>query len=214
MSYSKFSLNQLASEFGIEQQRASLFTAASIKSITPSPTLLELITDAQGAPLGTEIAISMGIIYPIFNEIRRKNNTRMTLFSGYTLKVDTAKKLTGACDFLLSLLPDLFELRAPIFCLVEAKKGVIESGLGQCGAEMYAAQLYNTRDGFELPTVFGCVTNGSDWVFLRLDGKRLLIDKIPYQLSDLPTILGVLQHIIDFYEPYRTAIATAAIAER
>ena len=205
MSYSKFTLTKLEEELHIITARATLFGKGSIQPIAPSEMLLGLLADAQDAPLATEIAIVAGIIYPIFNELRHRNKNRLTLFSGYSLNVDASKKLTGACDFLFTMLPDLIEVRAPIFCLVEAKNGIIENGLGQCGAEMYAAQLFNARMGYELPAVFGCVNNGSDWVFMRLEGMRLVVDKNIYRLSDVAMILGVLQYIIDFYEPYRIA---------
>jgi len=64
--------------------------------------------------------------------------------------------------------------------------------LGQCAAEMVAIQLFNEREGTSVPAVFGCVTSGSLWRFLKLEDSALTIDRPEYHLRDVAKILGIL----------------------
>ena len=63
-----------------------------------------------------------------------------SFFSGIDFTVDAAAGLNGVCDFLISRAPEQFMLSAPVVALVEAKRDDIHEGLGQCVAEMVAAQ--------------------------------------------------------------------------
>ncbi|MEM9214270.1 MAG: hypothetical protein AAGD25_07970 [Cyanobacteria bacterium P01_F01_bin.150] len=47
-------------------------------------------------------------------------------------------------------------------------------GLGQCIAEMYAAQLFNQQENHHLPYIYGDVTTGDNWKFLMLQNTALL----------------------------------------
>ena len=76
--------------------------------------------------------------------------------------------------------------------IVEAKKNYIEVGLGQCVAEMVAIRLFNELDGTPIRTVFGCVTSGNLWRFLKLEESRVYIDRPEYYLGDVAKILGIL----------------------
>jgi hypothetical protein len=90
-------------------------------------------------------------------------------------------------------------IEAPIFCLVEAKKGEVEEGFGQCGAEMYAAQIFNERKGKAQKAIYGCVTNAFSWCFLKLEEKNLYIDPnyVPLTFTEPHRVLAVLQWILD-----------------
>ena len=76
--------------------------------------------------------------------------------------------------------------------LVEAKKEDILAGLGQCVAEMVAAQIFNEREGNEISVIYGTVTSGTNWKFLKLEGKVVEIDLVEYYLTDVKKILGIL----------------------
>ena len=88
-------------------------------------------------------------------------------------------------------------LKPPVFCVVEAKNDNLDSGVPQCIAEMYAAQIFNENRGSETPFIYGAVTFGYEWKFLRLETKIALLDTDLYYLIRLPELLGVLQTIID-----------------
>jgi len=66
---------------------------------------------------------------------------------------------------------------------------------------MYAARLFNLENGDPYETIYGAVTNAYDWIFLKLEGKTVFIDRERYFLNDLPKILGILQFIVDQYKP-------------
>jgi ABC-type uncharacterized transport system substrate-binding protein len=76
--------------------------------------------------------------------------------------------------------------------LVEAKKEDIIAGLGECVAEMVAAQIFNEREGNEISVIYGTVTSGTNWKFLKLKGKVVEIDLVEYYLTDVNKILGIL----------------------
>jgi len=103
---------------------------------------------------------------------------------------------SGICDFILSKSPVLPTVQAPAFMMVEAKKNDIEEGLGQCAAEMVAAQIFNLREGNDIPLVYGCVTTGESWQFLRLTDNILEIDRNRYFIAKLQEILGILNTIV------------------
>ena len=83
-----------------------------------------------------------------------------------------------------------------MLAIVEAKKENITGGLGQCVAAMVAAQLFNERDGSVDMVIYGAVTTGSNWRFLKLEGSTVLIDRPEYYLDRVDKILGILLSII------------------
>ena len=80
----------------------------------------------------TEKAKSEFIIAPVLAELKRLHRPAVGVFSGVELSVDPGAGLTGTCDFLLSLGPEQFFVKAPIVALVEAKKEDMFAGIGQC----------------------------------------------------------------------------------
>jgi hypothetical protein len=64
--------------------------------------------------------------------------------------------------------------------------------LGQCIAEMIAAKIFNEKAGVQNPVIYGTVTTGSVWQFLKLQGHEIVIDLSEYYLKDVNKILGIL----------------------
>ena len=87
-------------------------------------------------------------------------------------------------------------MTAPAMMLVEAKNENLKGALGQCIAEMLAAQLFNEREGAPITMVYGAVTSGTNWQFLRLMGKTVEIDLKEYYLVEINKILGILAHSV------------------
>ncbi|MEH2330156.1 hypothetical protein [Nostoc sp.] len=83
-------------------------------------------------------------------------------------------------------------MTAPVITVVEAKKENINGSLGQCAAEMVAAQIFNKQAATEIKTIYGAVTTGSIWQFLKLQQQTLTIDLSEYYLKDVNKILGIL----------------------
>jgi hypothetical protein len=199
MPYTDFTLDMLRISFGLTIQQEPLFPHASPIAI---PAWLEE-TLAKGMPLalGSEKARSEFIIAPILLTLRDLNHNRIAIYSGQRLDGDPNVGLVGECDFLVTSTQPLPIIQAPIISIVEAKKNDIESGLGQCAAQMLGAQRFNQRDHTHITTIYGCVTTGEVWQILKLTDSTLLLDTERYYINELETILGVLQAIVQQYLP-------------
>ncbi len=88
-------------------------------------------------------------------------------------------------------------IEQPIFCIVEAKNDNLENGVPQCIAEMFAARIANERQNKPIDVIYGCVTTGHSWQFLKLEGSTAYQDANIYGLTDLPKILGILHSFVD-----------------
>jgi len=64
--------------------------------------------------------------------------------------------------------------------------------MGQCSATMMAAQCFNVRAGTSLTTIYGSVTTGNVWKFLKLEEHTLFIDLPEYYIERVGKILGIL----------------------
>ncbi len=199
MAYSDFvSVSQLEDQFGLRSNRTRLFEGAP--PVAPSETLRQELYESASLPLLTEKAKSEFLIAPIFKELRRHNHYAISVFSGYNFDVAAERGLTGFCDYLFSTDTHSIDIKAPVFCVVEAKNRTVEEGLAQAGASMLAAALFNERKGVITPTIYGCVTTAYEWVFLRLYNSQLDIDITQrYSLEEhsLPYLLGVMQQIVE-----------------
>jgi len=192
MSYENFSIEDIEKYFAINiQSEPNLF--ASIKSIAPSERLISLLEEFTplASAIGTEKARSEFIIAPILAEVKKLAGNQVSLFSGTRFDVDKDRGLNGFCDFMFSLSSNQWSLAAPVIAIVEAKNDNINSGFGQCMAEMIAAQIYNQQREKPLKTVYGCVTTGSIWRFLQLVDKTIYLDNREYYLDQLAKILGI-----------------------
>ena len=166
--------------------------------MVPSELLTAVL--ARNIPLataiGTEKAKSEMIVADVLVELREQLEQRISLFSGIDFNVDPEHGLVGVCDFVVSLSPRQFSLRAPVIILVEAKNDNLEVGLGQCVAEMVAAQRFNAEKGNNIPCIYGATTSGTEWRFLKLEGKQLYIDMSVYQIERCDKILGILASMV------------------
>ena len=197
MAYSNFTLETARETFQLETLQ-SIGTFSGTERVEPSAELTKAL--AKKAPLavaiGTEKAKSEMIVADILVELREHFEHRISLFSGIDFNVDIENDLTGVCDFLVSLSPNQYYLDSPVIILVEAKKDDLITGLGQCVAEMVAAQRFNAEKGNDIPRVYGATTTGINWLFLKLEGKRLHIDMETYMLERCDKILGILASMV------------------
>ncbi|MEG4487295.1 hypothetical protein [Microcoleus sp. D2_18a_B4] len=199
MPYKSFTFQQLNELFGLDLSLSPILSA-KVVPVEPSEWLWRTIEISSNTAVTTAKERSERIISPIMLDLRERNNRQFSLFSGWSFDVDSELGLNGECDFLLSSVPLDFEIKVPIFALRETKSGEIESCLPQCAAQMVAAQLFNEREHNSIPAVYGCVTTGVVWRFLKLEGNNLIIDVDVYCLDNVPMILGVLQTIVNLYE--------------
>ena len=197
MAYSSFTLGKVSRTFHLETvRRLGLF--ADIAPLVPSEPLT--VTLERQLPfalaMGTEKAKSELIIAPVLVELCLHFESRVSLFSGIDFNVDATNGLTGVCDFLVSLSPETFDLEAPVIALVEAKNADVKLGVGQCAAEMVAAQRFNADAGNDIRCVYGAITSGTEWLFLKLAGQTLSIDLGTYHISQCDKILGILASMV------------------
>jgi len=193
MAYSDFSLTKFKKTFNITiKEEADLF--ATVEPIEISEKLINTLeeTTELALAINTEKARSEMIITPILLEVRRKANYQISLFSGTDFNVDIERGLNGYCDFVISRSREQLTINAPVLIIVEAKNENIKGGLGQCAAAMLAAQLFNEQEGNEIKTIYGAVTTGDIWKFLKLEGTDIFIDLNNYYIQELNKILGIL----------------------
>lgn len=186
MSYGDFNVRKVIDVLGFQVEEQAFL--GDVCPASPRPNLigaLELLRSAL--VLGSEKSRSESLIAPILSEAASRTHTR--LFSGESFDVDAVSGLNGVVDFLFARKSPGKTIVDPVLCTVEAKKADIDSNAyGQCMATMIAAQRFNR----EAHPVYGCVTTGSDWQFLRLQGTLIEIDPGLYYEHDLGMLLGIL----------------------
>jgi hypothetical protein len=193
MAYSDFTLKRAKSELDLKIiENQSIFS--HVQGIGISDYLKETLK--RNIPLAlainTEKARSELIIINILMEIKQMFSDQVSLFSGIDFNIDKERGLTGFCDFILSNSPEQLYLESPVIAIVEAKNENIIAGLGQCIAEMYAAKIYNEKEGRNLPSQYGAVTTGDEWKFIKLENDTAAIDLDVYYVSDIEKIIGIL----------------------
>ena len=198
MAYSNFTLETVRTEFQLEKFE-TLGIFSEIEPVDPSAHLTTALAKkvSLAASINTEKARSELIVADVLVELREKFDHRISFFSGIDFNVDSEKGLTGVCDFLVSLSPAQLHLEAPVIILVEAKKEDLTVGLGQCAAEMLAAQRFNAEKGNDILCIYGATTSGTEWRFVKLEGQNLHIDIEPYQISHCDKILGILSSMVE-----------------
>lgn len=199
MAYSKFSLKTVKNKFLLQIiEDENLFLTNATKKVTISDYLKTTLKEFAPLALSinTEKSRSEWIIAPIMAELRRILENKISLFSGSTFTVDEEQELDGQCDYIISLNPEQFYITAPVITIVEAKKENIIQGFGQCIATMYAANLFNERENNNLPYIYGVVTTGTTWKFMKLLENKVYIDVDEYYLKEIELLLGIFVSII------------------
>lgn len=193
MPYNKFTLRKVVEDFSLQIVETDTFIP-ELEPVVPSDLLRETLADSLpwAIAVGSEKARSEAIITPILLEVRRRLNRQVSVFSGEDFTVDVEAELSGRCDFLVSRSAEQLFIKAPAIIIVEAKKEDIKLGLGQCIAEMVAAQKFNQAAKQPIPTIYGCVTSGTAWRFLQLQGQTVTIELTDYPLPPVEGILSIL----------------------
>ena len=191
MAYSDFDLRKVKTAFDLTfVENQSLFE--NVPAVEISPFLVQTL--AQNVPLAlaiaTEKASSELIIVNLFLELKRLAG--ISFFSGLEFNVDKERGLNGFCDFIISNSPEQFFLESPVVVITEAKNEKINSGLGQCVAEMVATTIYNAQENQPEKPVYGVVTTGHVWKFLKCVNRVVYIDANDFYIDRPDKILGIL----------------------
>jgi hypothetical protein len=192
VSYQHFTVKKVMDLLGYDVKETPFLGSLGFVSQAPSEALLGAVGLLRKALVfHSEKSRSEALVAPVLSEAAVRSGTR--LFSGESFDIDTESGLVGLVDFLFAREAPGVTIVEPVLCIVEAKKADIDThALGQCIATMIAAQRYNES----ADTVYGCVTTGNDWQFLRLSGKRVDVDPTFYYEKELPAILGILLHFL------------------
>lgn len=194
LSYRSMTITYVIDTFQLLFKEARLFQ--QVTPVQPADWLLEVLQRSRRLPLVSEKARSEFIVAPIllnFREIAADVN----IYSGTTFDVEPAQGLKGVCDFIISKSEPFPVVRAPVLMMVEAKKNDLDEALGQCAAEMVAARIFNQRHNNAIETIYGCITTGELWQFLKLAGNTLTLDEERIYIEKVDLILGMLKTIID-----------------
>ncbi len=197
MSYSDFTISQIQSGFGLEINiKGGLFQEVEPRPVSVG--LHEMLN--YNIPLATAIdsekARSEMIIAPLLVELKRQKLETISLFSGVDFDVDSEKGLKGVCDFLLSKSPQQLEPTAPVVVLVEAKRQDFRKALPQCVAEMVAAKIFNERNNLDTPIIYGVITIGTVWQFLKLENQIVEASGEEYTIENVDKIFGILWKMV------------------
>ena len=198
MPYINFTIKKVPKDFGIQIiEKVDLFSSIGSREIGDhlKQTLLDNVSLAVA--VNTEKARSELIIAPVLIEIRKIFNKEISFFSGIELNIDRERDLTGFCDFIISQSSEQLFLNTPVITVVEAKNDNIMSGLGQCAAEMIASRIFNEQEGTILSKIYGVVTSGNMWKFLKLEGNAIYIDLDDYSIKEISKIVGILCSMIE-----------------
>jgi hypothetical protein len=194
LTYSQVTFRDLRERFGLLTD-----TQAFLPEVEPLPLpdwLKQYFAINPLVPSITksEKAISEVIIAPLLSAVKAHQKGRIGIFSGEPL---SGIELAGICDFIITTNPTGFVAEPPIMVLVEAKRQDLLGGIPQCMAEMLVARYVNEQAGLKLPAIYGCVTTGTEWQFLRLMGDLAVADPNILYYPDLEKVLGTLNWIIN-----------------
>jgi hypothetical protein len=170
-------------------------------SIEPSLWLVETLARAKEVGYTNEKARSERVISPILIEARKYFEKNLILYTGELLDVNREEGLTGECDFIFSWGGSKEILFPPICLVTEAKKEDFTAGKAQCTAQLIGAQQFNQAAKTATISLWGCVTNAVEWIFIRLTAQNLVMDANIYTLDSLPKILGILHSILAQSKP-------------
>jgi hypothetical protein len=194
-SYADFTLTKAEAVFGLLTQGGTLFP-----DLSPLPVpewLREMLNRAQRlTTLGNRKACAEFVVGPILMAACELSASPVSICSGQPLNVDPARGLLGKCDFLLTRTPPLRRMRAPCLIVTVARNVDMDASLGPCVAQMVGARLFNERSGRKQTKVYGAVTTGETWLFLRLEGKTVTLDRVRLSFDNLRSILAVLHGML------------------
>jgi hypothetical protein len=197
MSYEDFSWKKAKKDFNLTTVEGERFLPQT-PLVNASPELDYLL--AQNIPwaiaVGNEKARSEAIINPVLLESRRILKNQISVFSGEEFNVDPSVGLNGYCDFLISRSNDQLTIEAPAIVLIECQED-LKKGMGQCLASMVAAQRFNDENGAPVKTIYGSVSSGTTWRFMKLEDQTVTVDFTDYPLPPTNVVLGMLIWMIE-----------------
>lgn len=199
MAYRDFKMKDLKAKFGIREIGTQLFDRDKLKQIEPSDKLKLDLEEANLFSLATEKAVSERRIAPILAELVKLNQDFIQIYSGEIIKAENG--LNGKIDFIVDRLPITILPKQPYFIVVQAPIGLVFKGFDKAIAQALGIRFFNkNNENIDSQIVYTVVTDGRDWNVGKLENNCFYIDSDHFSIHRLPTLLGVLQEIVNFYK--------------
>jgi hypothetical protein len=61
---------------------------------------------------------------------------------------------------------------------------------------MYASSIFNEKDELQLPTIYGAITTGNNWRFLKYKDNTAFIDLDEYPIENASKVVGILVKMV------------------
>jgi hypothetical protein len=194
-----FTLEESIERFGLVETNTALF--GIVKPIPLSNWLQETLSISKKTGLlsRNRKALSEFIVAPILLELKCRNPDQLMIYSGKSMNFSDVENSTIECDFILNKEPATRVIQAPVVSSITVTDQTITVGLGRCVMQMVACEQFNQKRNKVIPKIYGCVTNGQVWHFVKLEKDNLVIDLHSYPLTESEMLIGVFQTIFDFY---------------
>jgi hypothetical protein len=197
MAFGDFTYPEVLTQLGLTLDNAEdLFPGAAPVPLGSALQLWLPITVPLASTISTEKARSEWMVAPVLADFWARYHGRVGLYSGVNFPADPAAGLSGYCDYLITRSPQQFAITPPVLVAFEAKNESISGGFGQCIAAMVGAQRFNRRLNAPHDPLFGCVTTGTAWRFLRLSGTIVTLGLREYTIAEADRLLGIFIHIV------------------
>ncbi len=78
----------------------------------------------------------------------------------------------------------------------QGSEGTSEQSVAVCIAEMLAANKFNEHRKKSIEYMYGIVTSGNSWQFLRMKEKTVIIDPDEYTIASIEKLLAILNWMV------------------
>lgn len=197
MASTYFDIPDLEKLLNFRVIEGKLFDKKSIKKVQPSKWLSETLELSNKIPLRTKKIRSELIVSPLLLELVKRNRDFLTYYSGEILSTSTNRNTP--IDFFLTKETRTYTINLPIITTIEVTTNDV-ADIENCLIQIHATKEYNEKYGQSINTIYGCITSAKNWKFLKLENNLVTIDTDTYFISEIETIIGVFQLIIDYYK--------------
>ena len=133
---------------------------------------------------------------PILLACRELSGDAVAIYSGQRLDVHPEQGLVGECDFILARdAAGPAPARTPGHDPARRRRTTSRVAWANASPRWSATGCSHCA-GKVTPRLYGCVTTGEAWQFLRLEGSTVSIDRARYYIDNVGGILAALQAII------------------
>jgi hypothetical protein len=88
----------------------------------------------------------------------------------------------------------------PLLRLLKLKMRELPVGWANALQKWLLPDLYNEREGRTISSIYGAVTTGHAWKFLKLRDQTVYIDIEDYYINHPKRILGILTYMIKTFD--------------